>query len=203
MVQIDIPAAFIASQLFLDLGRKAVKADAREPQPSKLYYRFLSRSLLFAGAAIAPAGIYLLAGWPGWEQIYWTERVENVIFDWRNALIPPLFIMAIVGAGYLGHVLGYRWLTRRKESLLRPVYLSVLAAVTLLVLFNYPAFLLIGTYREYHFNRGSMLPAWRNPHGFISGWLVCMGYFVACFIWAVVSVRRDARRQELMAAAGQ
>lgn len=114
MVQIDVPAASVVSQLLLDIGRKTVQAEAGQSKETDgkpaVYYRFLFRSVFFAGVAIVPAGIYLLAGWPGWEQLYWTERVENVIFQWLNALYPAMFVVAIVGAGYLGHIIGYRWL---------------------------------------------------------------------------------------------
>ncbi|MEK7280485.1 MAG: hypothetical protein AAB090_07560, partial [Nitrospirota bacterium] len=151
MVQIDIPAAFIASQLFLDLGRNMIKkeaAKAPEDHPA-IYYKFLFRSVFFAGFVIAPAGIYLLTGWPGWEQLYWTERVEKPIFHLFNAMIYPLFIMAIVLGGYLGHIIGYRWLVTGKEKYLRPTYIALLIAVSILVLLNYPAFTLVGTYQEY------------------------------------------------------
>jgi MFS family permease len=194
MVQIDVPAAFIASQFFLDVGRKAIMANTGSERRETTYYRFLSRSLIFAGAVIAPAGIYLLAGWPGWEQIYWTERVEHVIFHWINALIPALFVLAIVLAAYLGHVLGYRWLTTGRGKYLRPTYLGLLLAVALLVLFNYPAFLLVGTYQQYHFSRAAMAPVWQNPHDFSLGWVLVMLYFaiaLVCFTWRTWSDARE------------
>ncbi len=196
MVQIDIPAAFIASQLLLDIGRKAVKKEAEGSSRGlpAVYYRFLFRSVFFAGFVIAPAGIYLLAGWPGWEQLYWTERVETVIFDWTNALLPALFVMAIVLAGYTGHVVGYRWLVTGREKYLRPTYLCLLAAVTLLVLFNYPAFTVVGTYAEYHSNPEAMPTAWGNPHDFVRGLILVMAYFAVSFLWLVVRTWKESRR---------
>jgi len=57
-----------------------------EAKPA-IYYRYLFRSVFFAGFVIAPAGIYLLSGWPGWEQIYWSKRFEEVMHTgWVNAL---------------------------------------------------------------------------------------------------------------------
>lgn len=196
MVQIDIPAAFIASQLFLDIGRNMIKKEAAE-NPGKrpaIYYKFLFRSVFFAGFVIAPAGIYLLAGWPGWEQIYWTERVEQVIFNWVNALIPALFIMAIVFAAYIGHVLGYRWLVTGKERYLRPTYISLLVAVSVLVLANYPAFLYVGTYQEYHFSRSAMVEVWKNPHNFSTGWIMVMVYFTASFLYLFFKIRKENKK---------
>ncbi len=195
MVQIDIPAAFVASMFFLDLGRKTVMREvvSEVAKPPAVYYRFLFRSVFFAGAVIAPAGIYLLAGWPGWEQLYWTERVENVIFHWVNALIPAFFVGAIVFASYAGHVLGYRLLVTGKDKYLRPTYLVVLAGVVVLVLFNYPAFLLVGTYQQYHFDRDIMDVVWRNPHDFFGGWITVMLYFAVSLGYVVIRLVREAR----------
>lgn len=198
MVQIDIPSAFIASLFFLDIGRKAIKREsqsATEAYPV-VYYRFLFRSAFFAGAVIAPAGLYLLAGWPGWEQLYWTERVETVIFHWANALLPALFVLAIVLAAYLGHVLGYRWLVTGRERYLRPTYVGVLVAVTLLVVFNYPAFTLVGTYREYHFNREVMAGVWNNPYNFSLGWIIDMAFFTASFLYLVFKIRGEVKKYD-------
>ncbi len=196
MVQIDIPAAFIASQLFLDLGSKVVLKEqehSSEPKP-RVYYRYLARAVFFAGFVIAPAGIYLLAGWPGWEQLYWTARVENVIFEWVNALLPALFVMAIVGAAYLGHCLGYRWLVAGQIRRMRITYLSLLAAVVALVLFNYPAFLLCGTYEQYRGARDTMEYVWNNPHDFTIGWAIIMLYFSIAFIYVIAAIRREVKK---------
>jgi len=196
MVQIDMPAAFIASMFFLDIGRRTIKKEAgntKEKRP-KVYYKFLFRSVFFAGAVIVPAGIYLLAGWPGWEQLYWTERVENVMFNWVNALIPALFAMAIILAGYIGHALGYRLVVRGKEKYLRLIYILVLVAVVILVLLNYPAFILHGTYHEYHSNRDAMAYVWENPQGFSTGWVIVMGYFTIAFLSFALRIKIESRR---------
>lgn len=195
MVQIDIPAAFIASQFFLDLGRSVVRKEAvasKDRLPA-VYYRFLARALFFAGAVIAPSGIYLLAGWPGWEQLYWTARVENVIFNWANALLPAFFVMSIVLAAYCGHRIGYQWIVTGREKYLRPTYVGLLLLVSVVVLLNYPAFLLVGTYQEYHQSPEVMAKAWDNPYDFSSGWFGVMIYFSACllYLWRVIA--REAK----------
>jgi len=198
MVQIDMPAAFIASMFFLDIGKKLIKKEAEKAEGKRpaIYYKFLFRSVFFAGVVIVPAGIYLLAGWPGWEQLYWTERVEKVIFNWVNALIPALFAMTIVLSGFIGHILGYHLLVSGKEKYLRPIYIIVLAAVTILVLFNYPAFILHGTYQEYHSNREAMDYVWTNPHDFSLGWIMVMVYFVAAFLYMIFKIKKESREIE-------
>ncbi len=195
MVQIDIPLAYITSQLFLDIGKKRIIKEAQETDNLKpaIYYKYFYRSILFATLVVAPVGIYFLAGWPGWEQMYWTDRVENLIFNWVNALYPPLFLIAIGLAGYLGHVLGYKWLVTGKEKYLKPSYISVLIAIAILVLFNYPAFILGGTYQDYHFSRESMEPLWNNPQDFLYGYAFAGSYFLISFIYMVVKIRKESK----------
>ena len=197
MVQIDIPAAFIASQLFLDIGKKAIKKEAAlsgDKYPT-IYYRYLFRSVFFAGIVISPAGIYLLAGWPGWEQLYWTPRVESVIFNWVNALIPAFFIIFIVAGAWVGHVLGYYWILNGKEKYLKPSYIGLLAAVTVVVLLNYPAFMVVGTWEQYHMkNMEGMGTIYSNAHDFSVGWVLVMLYFATTFSYLLYITLKDSKK---------
>lgn len=201
MVQIDIPAAFVVSMLSIDLGRKVLKDGAEKSGEVKpaIYYRYLFRSIFFAGFVIAPAGIYLLSGWPGWEQIYWSKRFEEVMHTgWVNALLPALFVMAIVFAGYCGHTLGYRWLVSGKAKYLRPTYIGVLVAVTIVVLSCYPSFFLMGTYDQYHNlndqTRESMAKVWSNTYGFSVAWIGVMIYFAVAMACLVIIICKENRR---------
>lgn len=200
MVQIDIPAAFVVSMLSIDLGRRALAKQVEEPGEERpvAYYRFLFRSVFFAGFVIAPAGIYLLSGWPGWEQIYWSRRFEEVMHTgWVNAFLPALFVMAIVLAAYLGHLLGYRWLISGKVKYVRPTYIGVLVLVGIVVLLNHPSFLLVGTYDQYHSlhgqSRDAMESVFSNPFGFSVGWVVVMLYFVISLVCLILKTRKDAK----------
>ncbi len=200
MVQIDIPAAFVVSMLSIDLGRKVLKEGAEKSSEAKpaIYYRYLFRSVFFAGFVIAPAGIYLLSGWPGWEQIYWSKRFEEVIHTgWVNALLPALFVMAIVFAGYCGHTLGYRWLVSGKAKYLRPTYIGVLVAVSIVVLSCYPSFFLMGTYDQYHNlndqTRESMASVWSNPYGFSVAWIGVMIYFAVAMAYLILTIWKENR----------
>ncbi|HHP7234860.1 MAG TPA: hypothetical protein ACFCUC_09540 [Desulfobacterales bacterium] len=203
MVQIDIPAGFVISMVAIDLGREALKKDSEKTNTgtSALYYKYLFRSVLFAGIVIAPAGIYLLAGWPGWEQIYWSRRFEAVLHTgWANALLPAFFVMSIVLAAYLGHVLGYRWLVSGKEKFIRPTWVGILITAGVIVLFNYPSFLLVGTYDQYHNLEGqareAMASVWSNPYGFSLAWCGVMIYFVSALIYFCRKILREAKRVE-------
>jgi hypothetical protein len=200
MVQIDIPAAFVVSMLSIDLGRKVLKEGAEKSGEAKpaIYYRYLFRSVFFAGFVIAPAGIYLLSGWPGWEQIYWSKRFEEVMHTgWVNALLPALFVMAIVFAGYCGHTLGYRWLVSGKAKYLRPTYIGVLVALSIVVLSCYPSFFLMGTYDQYHNlndqTRESMASVWSNPYGFSVAWIGVMIYFAVATACLILTIWKENR----------
>ncbi|MHC4707963.1 MAG: hypothetical protein ACYS8I_12875 [Planctomycetota bacterium] len=200
MVQIDIPAAFVVSMLSLDLGKKALQKEAGKTDVIKpaVYYRFLCRSLFFAGFVIAPAGTYLLAGWPGWEQIYWSRRFEEVMHTgWLNATLPALFVMAIVFAAWVGHVIGYRWLVGGKAKYLRPTYIGVLVAVSIVVLSCYPSFFLMGTYDQYHNlndqTRESMASVWSNPYDFSVAWIGVMIYFAVAMACLILTIWKENR----------
>lgn len=200
MVQIDIPAAFVVSMLSIDLGRKVLKEGAEKSGEAKpaIYYRYLFRSVFFAGFVIAPAGIYLLSGWPGWEQIYWSKRFEEVMHTgWVNALLPALFVMAIVFAGFCGHTLGYKWLVSGKAKYLRPTYIGVLVVLSIVVLSCYPSFLLMGTYDQYHNlndqTRESMASVWSNPYGFSVAWVGVMIYFAVATAYLVLKIWKENR----------
>lgn len=200
MVQLDIPAAFAVSMLFVDLGRNILKREAERMPGEKpgAYYHFLFRSIFFAGFVISPAGLYLLAGWPGWEQLYWSKRFEELILrGWFNALLPAFFIMSIVLAGYIGHILGYRLITTGKEKYLRPIYIGVLVLSSIPVLLSYPAFLLVGTYDQYHNLNGqtreAMTAVWKNPYDFSVGWLGVMIYFAAALIYSILKIRKESK----------
>ena len=200
MVQLDIPAAFAVSMVFIDVGRNILKREAEETpgETPRAYYHFLFRSIFVAGFVISPAGLYLLAGWPGWEQLYWSKRFEELILQgWFNALLPAFFIMSIVLAGYLGHILGYRLITTGKEKYLRPTYIGVLILSSIPVLLSYPAFLLVGTYDQYHNLNGqtreAMVYAWKNPYGFGVGWLGVIIYFTASLLYFFLKIRKESR----------
>jgi hypothetical protein len=141
MVQIDIPIAFIISQLTIDIGKDIIKAKAKEEKGAKpkIYYQYLARCLLVAGLVIAPAGGYLLAGWPGWESQYWWWRFEQPMYSNMNALLPALFTFTIVLGGYLGFELGYRLVVSDRERYLKPIYIGLLALTSGTVLLGWPA----------------------------------------------------------------
>lgn len=204
MVQLDIPAAFAVSMFFVDLGKNILKREAEKSVDKKpgAYYKFLARSILFASLVICPAGLYLLAGWPGWENIYWYRSFEHMIFSgWFNPLLPTAFMMCIVLAGYVGYRFGYRLVIKGKENYLRPIYMGVLVLSGVPVLLSYPSFLLVGSYDQYHNLAGQtremMTRPWKNPYDFGVGWLGVMIYFTIILLIMIFRIRGEVKRYSI------
>jgi len=195
MVQIDIPIAFIISQLTIDIGKDVIKAKAKEEKEArpKIYYRYLTRCLLVAGLVIAPAGGYLLAGWPGWESQYWWWRFEQPMYSNVNALLPALFTFSIVLGGYLGFEVGYRLLISGRERYLRPMYIGLLALTSGSVLLGWPAPIRVGTLQEFVTNPAGMAYLWDNWRGFFTGWVGVIVFFVATFAFFLIIQVREAK----------
>ncbi len=67
--------------------------------------------------------------------------------------------------------------------------------VGIVVLLNYPSFLLVGTYDQYHNlngqSREAMESAWSNAYGFSVGWIVVMAYFATSFVYLVKTIRGE------------
>jgi hypothetical protein len=200
MVQLDIPAAFAVSQLFAYMGRKRIKKEAEESGEKKpvIYYRYLFYSVFFSSVVIVPAGLYLVCGWPGWEQIYWSKRFEELIHTgWVNALFPTLFIVGIVLAGYFGFRLAYHWITKGKERYILPTFVGVLVLATVVVAVCYPSFILVGTYDQYHNLNGeareAMAKVWKNAYDFGYGWTGVMVFFGVSMIYVLRKLKRENR----------
>jgi len=200
MIQLDLPAAFLASLFFLDLGRKSIKqktqnTDGRYPA---VYHRFLSRSLLFAGLVITPICIYFVVGWPGWEQLYWSRRFEETMHNGGiNALLPGLCGLAIILVSYLGHFIGYRWITAGHLKYLRFAYIIISTAVIMVILLHHPAFLLVGTYDQYHNlngqTRDSMASIFDNWEGFTVALGGVLIYFAIALAYMILKIQKDNR----------
>ena len=193
MVQLDVPAAFMVSQLFVDLGRRTIRAAKTEQERRLLYHKFLTRSLLFAGLIIVPGGSYLLSSFPGWESLYWMPFAERMAFHPGNALLFPFFVGGIVAGGWLGHHLGFNWVVSGRDKYLRPTYLGVLVAACLVVLASYPSFILLGTCDQYRHDRAAMEYVWNNPHNFMLAWGIPMAIFFVVLVVMALRIRRESQ----------
>jgi hypothetical protein len=77
----------------------------------------------------------------------------------------------------------------------------VLIVVAIVVLLDYPSFLLVGTYDQYHNLHGqtreAMVNAWNNPFGFSVGWMGVMLYFAGALVCLIVKIRKENQRYGL------
>ena len=94
--------------------------------------------------------------------------------------------------------LGYKWLTSGRGGYIRPTYIAVLLIVTVVVLINYPSFLYVGTFNQYHNlageTREAMEKAWSNPYGFSVAWVMVMMYFTIAFFYLIWTIRKEVAR---------
>jgi hypothetical protein len=148
MIQMDIPAAFVCSQIFAYCARERLKTE-----PVSWTGRYTVIATLYAVAVIGPCGLYLFSGWPEWEMMYWARAVRMDTANFGNpwlALVGPLFLLALGAAAMVGFVLAHRWIAQgRFRLVLISLWLGV--AVSLgMVLITPSAPMLIGHYQDYH-----------------------------------------------------
>jgi len=148
MIQMDIPAAFVCSQIFAWCGRRWLK----EEEPSA-FGRYTALAAGFALGVIGPCGLYLYSGWPEWEMMYWFEAVRMDIANFGNpllALVAPLFLVALGIAGGGGFLLAHRWiLAGRPRWVLLALWVGVALSLGMVLLTPSAPFF-IGHYHDYH-----------------------------------------------------
>ena len=148
MIQMDIPAAFVCSQIFAYCARERLKTE-----PVSWMGRDTVIATLYAVAVIGACGLYLFSGWPEWEMMYWARAVRMDTANFGNpwlALVGPLFLLALGASAMVGFVLAHRWIAQgRPQRVLISLWLGV--AVSLgMVLITPSAPMLIGHYQDYH-----------------------------------------------------
>lgn len=179
MIQMDIPAAYVCSQIFAYSGRKWLSRVS--PSWSGKY---TALATIYALGVIGICGLYLYSGWTEWEMMYWFEAVRMDTSNFGNpflALIAPLFLFALGAAGTVGFVLAHRWIVDGKpRKVLISLWLGI-AISLIMVLFTPSAPMLVGHYYNYHafVNEAvALVEPWR--HG-----LIIIGNWKLCLPWAV------------------
>ena len=148
MIQMDIPAAFVCSQIFAYNGREWL-ANEKPGWTS----RWSALSGCYALGIIGACGIYLYSGWTEWEMMYWTEHVRMDTANFGNywlALVAPLFLLALGAAG----IFGFQWAHQKivdgkPKHVFWAIWIGI--AVSLGMVFITPsAPMLIGHFHDYH-----------------------------------------------------
>jgi hypothetical protein len=179
MIQMDIPAAYVCSQIFAYCGR-----DWLVHETPSWSGRYTALAVTYALGIIGACGLYLYSGWTEWEMMYWFEDVRMETANFGNpllALVGPLFLAALGAASLIGFKLAHRWIVERKPKKVL-ISLCLGAAVSLImVLFTPSAPMLVGHYHNYHgFVNEAIASAKPWDYG-----LVVLGAWKLCIPWAV------------------
>ncbi|MEC4684752.1 MAG: hypothetical protein VST71_03345 [Nitrospirota bacterium] len=184
MIQVDIPGAIAAGQIFALLSKKYLKKEEniftnRLTGPISLYF-----ALFFA-----PVGMFLLIGWPAWESMYWWKWIEKPAFNPPVAFFYIAFNISMILLGTGSYFTGHALYRRGKEGTVK--LLSVLSVIaTLLPFILWPlTWYHIGTYNEFHAVPNETTTLFNTPSFFWS-WLAVMGYFVVTSVIFGIWIKR-------------
>ena len=171
MIQVDIPGAFAAGQIFAVLSKKYLKKEQRE-----FTHRLSGPIGWYFSLIYAPIGMFLLFGWPAWEGMYWWEWVEKPAFNAPVAFFYIFFYIAMIVIGNLSYVLGHRLYKKGQDQTVN--ILTVIGVIiTILPFFIWPlTWYHVGTYAQYHADPRETTSMLSTP-SFLYSWLLIMGYF--------------------------
>lgn len=180
MIQMDIPAAYVCSQIFAYSGRKWLVRVT--PSWSGKY---TALATIYALGVIGVCGLYLYSGWTEWEMMYWFEAVRLDASKFGNpffALIAPFFLFALGAAGAVGFVLAHRWIVDEKpKKVLISLWLGIAVSLTM-VFFTPSAPMLIGHYYDYNaFIKEAVASGdpWKYGLLVIGSWKLCVPWAAA------------------------
>jgi len=177
MIQMDIPAAFVCSQIFAYSGREWL---AKEPVSWSGKYTALAGC--FAMGVIGACGVYLYSGWTEWEMMYWSSFVRMDTAHFGNywfALIGPLFLLALGFCGMWGFRMAHGYIAAgQPKKVLAALWIGT--AISLgTVLLTPSAPFLIGHYADYHAYVDEALAsadAWAYGIFHVGSWIGCIPF---------------------------
>jgi len=191
MVQVDLPGAFAAGQIFAILSKGYLASERH-----LVTHRLMGPIAAYFSLMFAPVGLFLLICWPAWESMYWWEWVE------RPAMDPPVsffylgFYMIMILIGCSSFMTAHKFYLMGKERVVRVTAIIGVIA-TLLPFFLWPfTWYHVGTYAQYHAIPKETTSMFDHPT-FFSSWLAVMGYFALSSIvfglWIKANSARIAR----------
>lgn len=145
MVQVDVPAAFAMGQVYALIAKQSLSKE-----PSLLGNRFITLNNWYVTLILAPVGLFLLVGWPGWETMYRWSWVESVQFHPFTALFYILFLAAMVIIGNAGFIIAHRLYLRNKDQTAKKLLVVSIIISLSAFLIDINAPFSIGTFEEYH-----------------------------------------------------
>ena len=148
MIQMDIPAAYVCSQIFAYCGRNWLAHE----NPSWTG-RYTALAVTYSLGVIGACGLYLYSGWTEWEMMYWFKAVRMDTANFGDpilALVAPLFLFALGIASLVGFKLAHQWIVEDKPKKVLISLWCGIAVSLIMVLFTPSAPMLVGHYDNYH-----------------------------------------------------
>lgn len=180
MIQVDLPGAFAAGQIFAILSKKYLKKEDK-----KFTHRLMGPIGWFFSLIYAPIGMFLLIGWPAWEGMFWWEWVEKPVFNPPVAFFYIGFYLTMILIGNAGYIYGHSLYLKGKDKVVNVLaVIGVIATLLPFVLWPFTWYH-VGTYSQYHAIPKETTTMFSTPSFFYS-WLTVMGYFaIATVIFGV------------------
>ncbi|MDP2992302.1 MAG: hypothetical protein Q8N82_02935 [Deltaproteobacteria bacterium] len=186
MVQVDLPGAFAAGQIFAFLSRGYLKKEKH-----LFMHRLMGPMAVYFALLFAPAGLFLLICWPAWECMYRWEWVEKPAGNPSVSFFYVGFYMAMVVIGCASYMLAHRLYRQGKDRTVKRLCAAGVI-VTLLPFFLRPfTWYYVGTYAQYH-----ALPRQTATFGtpsFFFSWLGAMGYFIIASVFFGLWLKKKSK----------
>ncbi|MFV1951516.1 MAG: hypothetical protein ACC630_06115 [Nitrospinota bacterium] len=188
MVQVDLPGAFAAGQIFAILSKKYLRKEE-----DKFTHRMMGPVGWYFALIYAPIGMFLLYGWPAWECMYWWEWVEQPAFNPPVAFFYISFYLAMILIGNISYIIGHSLYQNGKDRTVN--ILAVIGVIaTLLPFILWPfTWYRVGTYAQYHAIPKGTTTMFNTPSFFYS-WLCVMGYFTTATVFFGFWLKRYSER---------
>ncbi|GBE36172.1 hypothetical protein BMS3Bbin07_00315 [bacterium BMS3Bbin07] len=184
MIQVDIPGAIAAGQIYALLSKKYLKNEG-----DRFTHRLAGPVSWYFALFFAPVGLFLLVGWPAWESMYWWEWIERPAFNPPVAFFYIAFYLSMIILGNLSYFIAHTLYRNGRDGTVK--LLSVLSVIaTLLPFILWPfTWYRIGTYKEFHAVPKETTTLFNTPSFFWS-WLAIMGYFVVTSVIFGIWIKR-------------
>ncbi len=195
VVLTDIQIAFAAGALFADAGAPIIEAakNRSEASLSKVYSRYMLRSLVYAGVFLGPVATISLLAYPAWETQYISPVFDDMLGNPINGGYYGVFLMVVFVAGWFGNWLGFKWVLAGGRKRLRILYLAITVVTFAIVWARYPAPVRIGTYAEFIKNPNS-LPYYTQDKTFFYTFIVLLLIAGLPLLIGFIRIRMDVKK---------
>lgn len=137
--------------------------------------RYFVATMLYAGAALVPAGLVLFVLFPDWSLMYVVNPSQLSWF-----LMLPVVVAACFGAPILGFFVGQRFIATQRVEAIGRVLLSLGIAALALVTLGWGALTKVGYYEAYHYG-GTLVPLAQSP--VLVALVSCLGVLAVLFVY--------------------